>query len=281
MELTPPSRRGKFLTENKPNNKHHKKYRQFSKTPGQAHGDYSRDNPRATSLEGDDKRYAGLKKPMGDSLFAAYDPLEIKATKYLIVATSDYLYTPRSLFWPDVIFLTAPRLDWGQSVGMSISVQRTVSMDPQLIIIADSNDHLQSRGLLSRQTDGWIPSNEIMGKAIMTLLLDMTELESSVQRHFARNMMKIIFVLSPGYATLPEPLQFAYTMVTTLAEGRFKVVIPAPNRIVDPIDYNPLRSELPTVWADISNAIQGFKDCSLIRVLLGEFEFLRLELPGY
>ena len=32
-----------------------------------------------------------LKAPVGDSLFAAYDPLDIKAAKYLIVASSDYL----------------------------------------------------------------------------------------------------------------------------------------------------------------------------------------------
>ena len=112
-ELTPPSQRGKFLTENKPNNKHHNMYRQFSKPPGQAPGEYSRDYPRATSVEGDVKRYAGLKTPVGDSLFAAYDPLDMKAAKYLIVASSDYLYMPRTLFWPDVIFLTAPKLDWG------------------------------------------------------------------------------------------------------------------------------------------------------------------------
>ena len=62
-------------------------------------------------MKGDDKRYAGLKTPMGDSLFAAYDPLDIMAAKYLIVASSHYLYTPRSIFWPDVIFLTAPKLD--------------------------------------------------------------------------------------------------------------------------------------------------------------------------
>ena len=107
-ELTPPARKGKFLSENKPNNKHHKMYRQFAKPPGQAPDEYSRDYPRATSVVGDDKRYVGLKAPVGDSLFAVYDPLDIKAAKYLIVASSDYLYTPRSLFWPDVIFLTAP-----------------------------------------------------------------------------------------------------------------------------------------------------------------------------
>ena len=69
-------------------------------------------------------------------------------------------------------------------------------------------------------------------------------------------------MLSPGYATLPEPLQFVYKMVATIAEGRFSVIIPAPNRTVDPNNYYPYRPELPAIWADISNAIQGFKDCS-------------------
>ena len=44
-QLTPPARKGEFLTENKPNNKHHKMYRQFAKPPGQAPGEYSRDYP--------------------------------------------------------------------------------------------------------------------------------------------------------------------------------------------------------------------------------------------
>ena len=71
-------------------------------------------------MEGDDRRYGGLRAPMGDSLFAAYDPWDIKEAKYLMVVSSDYPHTPRSLFWPDVIFLTAPKLDWGQSAGMTI-----------------------------------------------------------------------------------------------------------------------------------------------------------------
>ena len=100
-------------------------------------------------MEGGDRRYGGLKAPVGDSLIAAYDPLDIKEAKYPIIASSDYLYTPRSLFWPDVIFLTASKLDWGQSAGMTISVRRTISMEPQVIVIAGSNDHLQSKGLLS------------------------------------------------------------------------------------------------------------------------------------
>ena len=277
-ELIPPARKSKFLAQNKPNNKHHKMYRQFAKPRGQAPGEYSRDYPRATSVKGDNKRYAGLMAPAGDSLFAAYDPLDMKAAKYLIVASSDYLYTPRSLFWPDVIFLTAPQLDWGQSAGMIISVRRVVSMELQVIVVAGSNDHLQSRWLLSRLTDGSIPRNEVIG-AIMTLLSAMAEVETSVKQRFTQNVVKVVFVLSPGYATLPETLQFVYTMVTTIAERRFSVIISAPNRTVDLNNYYPYRSELPAIWADMSNAIQGFKDCSTTRLVLDEV--LGLELSNF
>ena len=278
-ERTPPARKGKFQTENKPNNKHHKMYRQFAKPPGQTPGEYSRDYPRTTTVVGDDKRYGNLKAPIGDGLFAAYDPLDMKAAKYQIVAGSDYLYTPRSLFWPDVIFLTAPKLDWGQAIGMMISVRRVVSMEPQVIVVAGSNDHLQSRGLLSRLTDGSIPSKEVIGEAIMTLLSAMAEVEAAARQRFTMNVVKVVFVLSPGYAALPEPLQFVYTMVTTIAEGIFNVIIPAPNRVVDPDNYYPSRSELPAVWADISNAIQGLRDCSTTRLVLDEV--LGLELSNF
>ena len=146
-------------------------------------------------MEGDDRRYAGLIAPVGDSLFAAYDPLDMKAAKYLIVASSDYLYTPRSLFWPGVIFLTAPKLDWGQSAGMMISVRRVVSMEPQVIVVAGSNDHLQSRGSLSRLTDGSVPSNEVIGEAIVKLLSAMAEVETSVKQRFTQNVVKVVFLL--------------------------------------------------------------------------------------
>ena len=76
-ELTPTARKGKFLAENKPNKKHHNIYRQFSNPPGQAPGEKSRDYPRSNSVEGDDRRNRGLKAPVGDSLFAAYGPLDI------------------------------------------------------------------------------------------------------------------------------------------------------------------------------------------------------------
>ena len=78
---------------------------------------------------------------------------------------------------------------------MMISVRRVVSMEPQVIVVAGSNDHLQSRGLLSRQTDGSIPSNEVRGEAIMTLLSAMAEVEAAAKQRFTQNVVKVVFVV--------------------------------------------------------------------------------------
>ena len=182
-------------------------------------------------------------------------------------------------FQADVL---ATRAQYEQSdaiLGGMGCVRRVVSMEPQVIVVAGSNDHLQSRGLLCRLTDGSIPSNEVIGEAIMTLLSAMAEVETAAKQRFTQNIVKVVFLLSPGYAALPEPLQFVNTMVTTIAEGRFNVIIPAPNRVIDPNNYYPSRSELPAVWADISNAIQGLKDCSTTRLVLDEV--LGLELSNF
>ena len=197
-ELIPPLQKGKFTAENKLNNKDHKLYRPFAKLPDQLPGEYSREHRRATSVEGDDRRYEVLETPMGDSLFAAYDLLDIMNAKNLLVSSSEDLYTPRSLCWPDVVFLTAPKLDRGQEVGMAKSVQRIVSMDPQVLIIAGSNDHLQSLGLLTRLTNRSVRSNEVMGEAILMLLSAMTEIDISVGQHFTKNLAKIVFVTDRG-----------------------------------------------------------------------------------
>ena len=57
------------------------------------------------------------------------------------------------------------------------------------------------------------------------------------------------------------------------------MIKPTPNRLVDPNNYYPRLSELPAIWVDISNAIQGFKDCSTTRLVLDEV--LGLELSNF
>ena len=149
-------------------------------------------------------------------------------------------------------------------------MQRVVNVDPEVVIIAGSNDHLQSRELLNALIDGSNPSSEAVGEAIMTLLSTMKESEKLKRKCFARHLVKVFFMLSHGYALLPQHLQFVYAMVILMAEGRFDVMTSAPNRQVDPNIYYPLQSELPAICSDISNAIQGLKDHSTTRIVLDE-----------
>ena len=101
--------------------------------------------------------------------------------------------------------------------------------------------HSQSGGLLNGLVDVSSPSPEVLGEAIMTLLSTMIKAEKSIQRCFARQLVKVVLTLSPGDVLLPEPLQFVYAMVVLLAEGRFDVVILVTNRQVDPNLYYPFR----------------------------------------
>ena len=89
-ERAPQHRRGNFLVENRPNNRHHKIGKQFAKPPRQTAGEYSRKYPRITLVKGDGRRSAHLESPKGDNLFAACDTQEIKLGRILIVAGCDF-----------------------------------------------------------------------------------------------------------------------------------------------------------------------------------------------
>ena len=60
----------------------------------------------------------------------------------------------------------------------------------------------------------------------MSLLSALLEAEKPVQRCFARQLVKIISVLSLGYTSVPEPLQFVEPMITLLSERMFEVSQP-------------------------------------------------------
>ena len=90
-----------------------------------------------------------------------------------------------------------------------------------------------------------------------------------------------MFTLSPGYAHLPGGPKFVYAIVALLSEGKYDVIISAPNRETEMENLRPLRAELPAVWSDISNAMRGFKDLSLHMLLLDEVLGRQLKLkPG-
>ena len=180
-----------------------------------------------------------------------------------------------------MIFLTAPTLNWGQAVGMAKSVKKIVSMDPQVLIIAGSNDHLQSRGLLARLIDGSVLSNEVMAEAIMTLLSAMAEVQvalppGTLHQEREEDYLCVVTGICGAAGAITICVHNGHYKVTTIAEGQFDVIMPAPNRSVDQDNYYSLRSELSAVWADISNAIQGLKEHSTTRVVLDDV--LGLEL---
>ena len=140
-------RPGRFLTARAPIGQHVKIFRQLTTPPGHVK---ERVYPKLVNQDGDAQRYGGLTAIKKDeTIFAAYDKAEMRKAKIMVVANSEFVYTSKSLFWPDVIMLAAVDLGLLQSVSLAIGVQRQTEMNPITIVFAGINDHLHSRGFLS------------------------------------------------------------------------------------------------------------------------------------
>ena len=96
---------------------------------------------------------------------------------------------------------------------------------------------------------------------------------------FTKITPRAVFAQYPGYAHLPDGLNFVYAIVALLLGGKYDVIISAPNREIQMENLRPLRAEVPPVWSDISNAMRGFKDHSLHMLVLDEV--LGLELSNF
>ena len=270
-------RPGRFLVTRPPIGQHVKMFWQVSSTPGHAK---ERIYPKLVNHDGDAQRYGGLKAIKKDeTIFAAYDKAEMRKAKIMIVANSEFVYTSKSLFWPDVIMLAAVDLDLLQSISLAIGVQRQTDMNPITIVFAGINDHLHSRGFLSRIRDPTTAENAVW-PAIKDILESMCEVvDATKEGSFTKVTPRIVFALSPGYAHLPDGLKFVYAIVTLLSEGKYDVIISAPNRMIEMENLRPLKAELSAVWSDISNAMRGFKDPALHMLVLDEV--LGLELSNF
>ena len=219
--------------------------------------------------EGDVQRYSGLKAiKKDDTIFAAYDKAEMRKAKIVRVANSDFVYTSKSLFWPDVIMLAAVDLDIMQSVSMAIGIQLPTEMNPITIVFAGMNEHLQSRGFLSRLRDPKTAEDAVWS-AIKDIVESMGEIIDTLKEGASTKITpKAVFALSPVYAQLPDGLNFVYAIVS------------APNRGIEMENMRPLRAELPTVWSEISNSMRGFKDHSLHMLVLDEILGMELSDDG-
>ena len=268
---------GRFLTARAPIGQHVKIFRQMTTPPGHVK---ERVYPKLVNQDGDAQRYGGLTATKKDeTIFAAYDKAEMRKAKIMVVANSEFVYTSKSLFWPDVIMLAAVDLDLLQSVSLAIGVQRQTEMNPITIVFAGINDHLHSRGFLSRIRDSATAENAVW-PAIKDILESMGEVvDATKEGSFNKVTLRVVFALSPGYAHLPDGLKFVYAMVALLSEGKYDVIISAPNRMIEMENLRPLKAELPAVWSDISNAMRGFKDHALHMLVLDEV--LGLELSNF
>ena len=209
-------RPGRFLVTRAPIGQHVKMFRQVSSPPGHVK---ERIYPKLVNQDGDAQRYGGLKAIKKDeTIFAAYDQAEMRKAKIMIVANSEFVYTSKSLFWPDVIMLAAVDLDLLQSISLAIGVQKQTDMNPITIVFAGINDHLHSRGFLSRLRDPTTAENAVW-PAIKDILESMGEVvDATKEGSFTKVTPRIVFALSPGYAHLPDGLKFVYAIVTFLSE---------------------------------------------------------------
>ena len=267
----------RFLVTRAPIGQHVKMFRQVSSPPGHVK---ERIYPKLVNQDGDVQRYGGLKAIKKDeTIFAAFDQAEMRKAKIMIVANSEFVYTSKSLFWPDVIMLAAVDLDLLQSISLAIGVQRQTDMNPITIVFAGINDHLHSRGFLSRLRDPTTAENAVW-PAIKDILESMGEVvDATKEGSFTKVTPRIVFALSPGYAHLPDGLKFVYAIVTLLSERKYDMIISAPNRMIEMEKLRPLKAEIPAVWSDISNAMRGFKDHALHMLVLDEV--LGLELSNF
>ena len=232
-------RPGRLLTTRAPIGQRVKKFRQTKAPPGHVK---ERAYPKQVNQEDDVQRYGGLKAIKKDeTIFAAYDKAELRKAKIMIVASSDFVYTSKSLFWPDNIMLAAIDLDLMQSVSMAIRVQRQTEINPTTIVFVGMNDHLHSRGFLSRLREP-TTAEDAVWPAIKDILESMGEaVDTMKEGAFTKITPSAVFALSPGYVQLPDGLKFVYAMVALLWEGIYDVIISALNREIEIENLRPLR----------------------------------------
>ena len=107
-------RPGRFLVTRAPIGHYAKMFKQLSSPPGHVK---ERIYPKLVNQDGEAQRYGGLIAIKKDeTIFAAYDKAEMRKAKIMIVANSEFVYTSKSLFWPDVIMLAAVDVDLLQSM---------------------------------------------------------------------------------------------------------------------------------------------------------------------
>ena len=91
-------------------------------------------------------------------------------------------------------------------------------MNPITIVFAGLNDHLHSRGFLSRLKEP-TTAEDAVWLAIKDVLESMGEVvDTPKEGAFTKIIPRAVFALSSGYAELPDGLKLVYAMVALLSK---------------------------------------------------------------
>ena len=166
----------------------------------------------------DDPRYG---KPCGSAqlanTLAIYDRADPAAARVIIVARSDFEGTSPKLFWLETLVYSLPGAQINQMLTLVVAIKSEMPCEPELLLFAGMNDHLHATGFLE-QLKGDEPAPKKIWEAIQTLFAAMNEVHESVTSRFG-SKTRVVFMTSPGYASMPPALQFVYAVLILIAEG--------------------------------------------------------------
>ena len=118
-EQTRGERPRRFLTSREPKGQQVKMFKQVRVTPAHVK---ERAYSKKLAEDGDARRYGELGFRTDETISAAYDKAEMRKEKILVIASSDFVHTSKSLFSPIVVMLAGTDIDWMQSTTMAIGV---------------------------------------------------------------------------------------------------------------------------------------------------------------
>ena len=203
-------------------------------------------------------------------ILAVCDRSDPGAARVNIVAGSDFEGTSPKLFWPEALVYFLPGVELNQMLTLS-----EMPCEPELLLFAGMNDHLQAAGLL-KHLKGDAPTPKKIREAIQTLLAAMNEVQENVTSRFGAKT-KVAFTTFPGYANMPPALQFVYAILILIAVGNaWRVLMAAPNRGLEPMNLRLLKSELAAAWADASHALRGIYELADILIVLDKVFLLEI-----
>ena len=190
----------------------------------------------------DDPRYG---KPCGNAqlarTLAVYNREDPAAARVTIVAGSDFEGTSPKLFWPETLIYSLPGAELNQMLTLVVAIKSEMPCEPELLLFAGVNDHLHATGFLE-QLKGDEPAPKRIWEAIQTLFAAMNEVQENVASRFG-SKTRVVFMTSPGYASMPPALQFVYAVLILIAKGNtWRMLMTAPNRELQPTNLRLCKS---------------------------------------